>query len=315
MPDYPTGSGWTVPDLYASVRSEWKSLALVVLAAVIIALIVGVALPRTYSSTAALTVAALDQTDPTRTVNMETERAVATSSSVLDAAARKMGSTSGTDLADALEVTVPKGAQVLEFTVTLGNAKRASEAANAIADSYDSLRVANAERSVTDATTTLSARIAALNAAIAAEGGGDSSASAVQARALEESLATLNAVAFTRGTVVTTAEPARSPSNPSIAIFLAGGLALGLLIGVFVALSRARDRDARSVSHDSESETVASPVIAPAEPTVGEVEVPKADVRDSGTTASPAKKPVARKPRTPKATSRPGDTDSSTTTP
>lgn len=264
-----SGNIASVDDLVVSLLQRWR--VLVGVTVVVLGLAVGLAFlwPTSYAATATLTVeplalnpAAGQSTD----VNMETERAVATSSTVLGPAAAELGGITSAGLAGALQVSVPKGAQVLEFTVTLPNGDRAAAAANAIAGAYSDQRVANAERVVDDARQKLTERIVALEASVPR--GDDNTATnravSLQIIALQESLATLSSATFSPGTLVGPATTPLESTRPSLMLFIVGGLFLGVLVGSFAALGRARYVAAQTTADDSAAPNAQLSMIEPA---------------------------------------------------
>ncbi|WBU38839.1 Wzz/FepE/Etk N-terminal domain-containing protein [Homoserinibacter sp. YIM 151385] len=290
----------TLDEAARRVVRERRLLIAVILVAVLAAGVIGFLWPSRYEATATLTVEPVAVVDPgsSATVNMETERVVATSTEVLGPAAESLGGTSPEALAGALEVLVPRGSQVLEFTVTDAVPARAAEAANAIAESYREQRVANAEGIVQQAESNLTDRIAELEARL--DGTADDSATArsleLQIQTLQERLALVVSNTFYPGSVVSPATTPTDATKPSILIFLAGGAFLGLLVGVFAALLRRRPEDA-----------VPAPAPAPA-PAAATPAAAEADAAAS-VTASPAASPEApaAEPEAGKAAGKPAE--------
>jgi uncharacterized protein involved in exopolysaccharide biosynthesis len=288
----------TVDDLVAAVRMRWRTVVLTIVTGGLVALLVGLLWPTQYSATAELTVDPVTVTpSATQTVqvNMQTEQAVASSTSVLNAAAGSVPGMTARMLGDALSVTIPKDAQVLDFTVTLPNGNSAAAAANAVAAAYRAQRVGTARAVVAAATRNVTARIQTLRAA---SQGGSSGTVRVQLSALQQSLATLDSITFSSGTLVTRAVPPQDSNTPSIAVFLAVGIVLGLLVGVLIAVSRRRPTPVVPVFEPEPSvpAVVEDPVDELPPPKSALVQ-PRTRATPKGTPAkSPARKPVA-KPR------------------
>lgn len=235
---------WTLEDLYRGIARQWRALLIVVVVFVAGAVAAGVLWPTTYQASALLTVEPLTTqagkgSDP---VNMDTERVVATSTEVLAAAVKKLPSMTLDEVKDAAQVTVPKNAQVLNFTFTSNDPQLAADAANAIANAYSSLRVATAQNVVNEAMSNLTARMDALTAKMDALPKGSSAKNALdlQLQALQQSQATLASSTFYSGALVSPAARPTDSTKPSMLLLLAAGLFLGVLIGMFTALIRAR---------------------------------------------------------------------------
>ena len=250
MPEPSTNSSLTLSDLFASVKKQWRPFVAIIALFGAAGIAVGVFFPQEYAATAALTVESLDVAQSSSAVNMETERVVASSTSVLMQAVKDAPGMSVPQLKSALAVSVPKGSQVLEFSVTLDDPESAAVAANAVASAYSALRVANAEESVATASETLTARITALETKKAAEGE-DSKvgrAATIQIQALEASLATLNSTTFNPGTIVSPAIAPTDSTRPSLVVFGGGAFAFGLIVATFVAMYRARSKEAAAAA-------------------------------------------------------------------
>jgi len=311
VPEPRPNSSLTLSDLTHSVKTEWRAFLIVVVVALAVGIASGILVPDEYAASASLTVEPVDVTGTATSVNMDTERVVAASTSVVAAAVTALPSLTVGEVKNALTVSVPKGSQVLEFTVTHADPQVASDAANALAAAYNSQRIDLARKGVEDAVGTLTDRVTALESTKAVEGENSQAgkAASVQIAALEVNIATLNAATFTEGTVVSPAVTPRSSTKPSLAIFGAGALVLGVLVGGFVALGRARRSEVRLASlgesrnpHRHASEQVASEEAASHEKpgrekttTTPEPETPALD-STAPSPAKPRKRPVAPRP-------------------
>jgi uncharacterized protein involved in exopolysaccharide biosynthesis len=250
-------------DLYRGIGREWRLLVAVAVLFLGVALAANYAWPQRYQATAVLTVepiTAIQQGGSSGSVNMDTERVVATSTEVLAIAARDLPGTTVADLSDAVTVSVPKGSQILNFTFTSGSPVGAAESANAIATAYSDQRVANAQRVVTEATDNLATRIDDLSGQLAGLGENSPARStlAMQMQALQERQATLASATFYSGSLVSPAAAPQDSTKPSITVFLAAGLFLGVLVGAFSALVRARLRSPRTPRTERERLIAAS---------------------------------------------------------
>jgi uncharacterized protein involved in exopolysaccharide biosynthesis len=307
VPDPRPNSSLTLSDLTHSVRTHWRSFLIVVVVALAIGIASGILVPDEYAASASLTVEPVDVTGTATSVNMDTERVVAASTSVVLAAVADVPALTAAELKSDLAVSVPKGSQVLEFTVTHADPQVASEAANAVATAYNAQRITLAKKGVADSVTTLTDRVTALESTKAVEGENSQAgkAASVQIEALEANIATLNAATFTEGNLVSPAVTPRSSTKPSLAIFGAGALVFGVLVGGFVALGRARRDEVRLASlgesrsphkHKNHEKTARTP----------EPEIPALD-STATSPAKPRKRPVAPRPARVAPASRSGE--------
>ncbi len=238
---------WSLEDLYRTILRHWRTVVVVVIISVVGSVGAFVIVPERYEAQAVLTVepiAAVQTEDSGTPINMETERVVATSTEVLAVASEALDGTSIPTLQESVEVTVPRDSQVLTFIFTAADAQFAADGANAVANSYSEQRVANAQRVVMEATDNLSDRINELLNELddLPEQNVNRQNLQLQVTVLQERLATLASATFSSGSLVS---PATAPSNstkPSIAVFIAAGLFLGVLVGMFAALIRGRSR-------------------------------------------------------------------------
>lgn len=252
-----TGVVLTVDDVFTAVRRRWRLIAITSAVGLVVAAALGILWPDRYAATTIITVepiAVIANAGSANTVNMETERVVALSSAVLGPASEQLGGVSVATLRDAVQVSVPKGSQVLEFTATLADPRQAADAANAVAESYRAQRIANAERVTSEAAERVMLQLTALGTQRREQqetGGTEASIEVVQLQieALQRSLAALTSLTFNPGTLVTEATPPNDSASPSIVVFLAAGLVLGLLVGMFATIVLARRSPAVRQSH------------------------------------------------------------------
>lgn len=280
--------------LLRTLRRGWRLIAACAVLALVGALGASALMPRTWKATAVLTVepiSALPSSAGTA-VNMNTERVVATSTEVLRRAGESVGEAVST-MRSSLEVTVPKGAQALEFSYTGASAQDAANAANAVATAYNEQRVEGAEAMVASATQSLAERITVLQAQLdeLRDGSGAYEATTLEITALQERRASLTAATFYPGTLVSPAAAPSEPTNPSALTFAAGGLAFGLIGGLVLAVLADRYREARAtLAHDG-----ASDAQEPSE-TPAEVSPP---IDDPPAIAAPPNRPLASTNRRP----------------
>ena len=238
---------WLLEDLARSVRREWRILVSVIVVALVLAVAATVLWPQEFEAAAVLTVETTTVAQPgqaTGAVNMDTERIVATSSEVLALAAKSIPNSTVEELRDSLVVSVPKGAQVLTFTLTADTPDAAAAGANAIAKAYHENRVATAKQLVDGAVDNLASRIAELTTQ-AGTLPADSVVRATleaQIQALQERQVLLESTAFNAGSLVSPAVAPTSSTQPSAVIIFGAAIVLGAFVGVFAALLRARER-------------------------------------------------------------------------
>jgi uncharacterized protein involved in exopolysaccharide biosynthesis len=199
--------------------------------------------PRNYDATATVEVISGDSTQET---NMQTEQTIAQSTSVLNAALKELSGGSLNDLRDALSVTVPKDADVLEMTVSDDSAKTAAAAANAVANAYLADRRDSNDQRQQRGLKLLEAQITQFDQQI------QETTSAARQQVLESRLAAVSAqYAAIRanveepGRVLSRAEVPDDPATPSAIVFVAGGLVAGALLGFYLATVMYRVRRSR----------------------------------------------------------------------
>ncbi|MET0933498.1 MAG: Wzz/FepE/Etk N-terminal domain-containing protein [Mycetocola sp.] len=264
-------SAWTLEDLYRSIARGWRLLLAFTVVFAVLGLAAFFAWPQKFQATAVMTVEPLTVSasqGSNVSVNMETERVVATSSEVLLLAAKELGSPSITALSEAVDVSVPKGSQVLEFSVTADAPVTAAKWANAIANAYSERRIANAEAVVADAITFLSGKIAELETQAAAANLAGENLQSLQAQiaSLQTNQASLTSTTFYSGALISPAVDPPSSTRPSLAVFLAGGLFIGLFLGSFAALVFGR----RQLQLESAEATASAGVDAAPQPVNGQ---------------------------------------------
>lgn len=234
---------WTLEDLYRGIARGWKALAITIVLCLLLAFAGFRVFPERYAATAVHTVepiSVLSTGSSFATVNMDTEQIVATSTGVLQAAADAMddGATAR-DLADATQMEVPRGSQVLRFIVTTASPSTSAEWANAIASAYGDQRAEAARDVVEQTSSELQRTIDELRERLDAsqEGTPEYAATELQLEALVGEQARLLSTPFYSGSLITPAVEPNDSTRPALLVFLAGGLFLGLLLGSFAALA------------------------------------------------------------------------------
>jgi capsular exopolysaccharide synthesis family protein len=190
-------------------------------------------------------------------VSLETERQVVLSTAVADRARKAMRFPgSPVELLTHVSVTVPAATQILTITVSSADPTVAQQGAQAFADAYLDYRRERAIQAATGASAVVQRRIGALqeplrkaNATLA-----DPATSAVerqqatatrdslvgQISALQIQLAAVSTVDIDPGEVIEPANLPRSPAAPNPALNLTGGLLLGSILAVVLAIVRDR---------------------------------------------------------------------------
>lgn len=255
--------------LLRTIKRGWKIIVVATVLTLGAAAAVSEFLPVRWEATAVLTVepiSAIPVTGGSGTplqVNMNTESVIAQSGEVLGRAARELDDIEIAQLKRGLQITVPKGSQVLEFNYTADAAARAPQIANAIALAYNLQRIESAERVIDETTDSLIARIVDLESLRTGttEGTSDYQTLTLQISTLQERQASLTAATFYPGTLVSPATQPVYPSNFSLKTFLIAGLFLGGLIGFTLAL--AYDR---YVEYRREDSRLAPPIHISGEP-------------------------------------------------
>ncbi len=225
------------------LRGGWLVIIATTLVFGLFGYLAGQLVPTRYDATATVEVTSTDGVDAT---NMQTEQTIAQSTEVLTAAQQDLSDWSIGDLRDALSVTVPKDADILQFTVADASARRSSDAANAVADAYLSDRRDANDQQQQRGLKLLEAQITQFDDQIR------QTTSEVRKQVLESRLAALSSqYAAVRanvdepGRILSDAEVPDAPSTPSLAVFVAAGLVAGVLVGFYFATVIYRFRRAR----------------------------------------------------------------------
>lgn len=241
-------SHWTLEDLYRGIMQSW----LVLVGTIVVCTLAGVGVfiiyPQKYTAEAQHTVepiSVLSSGSSFNTVNMETERVVATSTAVVERAVKDLDDTSVEALRANTVVEVPRNSQVLIFRVTANAPSLAAERANALATAYGEERTDNARAVVERTTEELTSSITQLQAVVDSQpvGSSERAATQLQLQALLDQQARIVATPFYSGMLVTPADPPQKSDRPSVLVFVAAGLFLGILLGAIAALIVSRVRN------------------------------------------------------------------------
>lgn len=239
---------WTLEDLYRGVMQSWLVLVGTIAAFSLAGVAIFFLYPQKYTAEAQHTVepiSVLSTGSSFNTVNMETEKVIATSSAVLSRAVEAIEDTTIEGLRANTVIEVPRNSQVLIFQVTANTPELAAERANALATAYGEQRTDNARSVVEKTTAELGESITQLQALVDSqpEGSSERAATQLQLQALLDQQALITATPFYSGMLVTPAEAPRDSNRPSVLVFLAAGMFLGILLGAIAALIVSRVRN------------------------------------------------------------------------
>lgn len=275
-------------------RRRWRIVALGLVLGIIVAVAAMLFLPKTYTSTASVLVAATGETASVangRTngeINLDTEAQIVTSTVVARLAGEELGSREAPrDLAKRVTVTVPPNTSVLDISFEADDAQEAQEGAKAFADAYLQNRSALASDSNQSRRDQAQNRIDRLNSQLdkletrirnlgvddpqRASLETQSSVLVQQIGELSSQSAELDLGTVNPGNVITEAQLPRQPSDPNLKLVLASGLMVGLLLGTVLAFLR--DRADRSVRDRRDLERLGLDVLVP-----GVVVPPKGEI-------------------------------------
>ena len=202
------------------------------------------------------------ETNPIEQVSVQTELRIATSASVGQVAADKLGLPRSTvpDLIDNVSVSSPEETQILEISYAAHGRKEAQEGAQAFAEAYLEFKSNQAIDTISEYTSKLqtniqqvTTQISDLNNRIVTTPRGTAlwqdllnRRTSLEATrlALQNQLTTLSSLNVDAGQVIQPAQLPLAPSSPNHELNLALGVILGLAIGVAIASidERARQR-------------------------------------------------------------------------
>jgi len=277
-PSGTSGSVVTIGQFFAILKRR----APVVLMAVLIGLLLSGALllktPKSYQSTAVLDISPTfgnngSSSSSASSVSTITESRIATSTSVALAAKQTLGfAGTPTELAQKVTVSSPLASQVLNISFTSGTAQGAAEGANAFANAYLDYRRATAQKELTLRIARIQSQVADLQKSLAGlkpvasntivpQADSEQSLLQNQIQQLQNQLNTYQTSVVTPGQVAGSAAVPSAPSSPKAYLYLAGGLLLGLLVGIVAAIMRDRKDDRVRGSGDLE-QSLSAPVIA-----------------------------------------------------
>lgn len=256
-------------EFFGILRRRIVSLLLVFVIVVLIAVGLYAATPKTYAAQSAVKiqpVTALGDTGASKDLSTTTEGRVAHSTAVAEFAAKALHFSGPLDtLLSHVVVSSPLNSQLLYIQYSASTPARAAAGANAFANAYLQYRKSVGQSSLAQQTTALTNTVAALQKELSQlpTTGPNSQRGPLQSRidALNNKISTTQTTVIVPGQVVGVAQPPSAPSSPKKTLYLAGGIALGLLAGIIAAVVRDRRDDTLHGPNDAE-EVVGAPVLA-----------------------------------------------------
>ena len=240
-------------------RRKWTIL---VVTAIVVAAAVGYALlrPTTYTAEAVVLVSGTGTTpgtDDAAEINLETERGLASSTTVATEVVDDLGLDSDpATLAAEIEVDAVSGTEFLNFAYTSSDPQFAADVAEGFADAYLDIRreqvvetLLNASQAIQDRIVEKQGELDRVNEQLSAAADGptavtlQSEANSLvgQIAVLEQQVAALTPPEhFQVGLVTEPAAVPSAPSGPNLAMIIALALAAGLGLGIGLALLRDR---------------------------------------------------------------------------
>jgi capsular polysaccharide biosynthesis protein len=261
----------TIGQFFGTLRRRLGLLLLMMVLGVLAAGALLVNTPKTYEATAVVDISATSGAAAS-SVSTITESRIVTSTSVVLAAQRTLGyAGTPTELARQVTVTSPLDSQVLYITFNAGSGRDAANGANAFANAYLDYRTQIAQKDITLRISRIQSQVADLQKDLAAlkVGANDSQRILLQnqIQQLQGQLNTYQTSVITPGQLAGEAAAPSSPSSPRRVLYLAGGLLIGLLAGIILAVLRDR-RDDRVRNSAELEHSLGAPVIV--ESTVSE---------------------------------------------
>lgn len=269
------------------LRRGWPAL----LVGILVGLAVGLILDRAHhdqyqASTSVLVtptgVGATGQVANGRTtglVNLDTEANLVKSTPVIDRVRTLLKTKDPVQaVAGRISIVVPPNSQLLKISYTAANAADAEKGAAAVATAYLADRAATAEATLTSQTKPVQAEIdsatkklksVASDIVNAPAGSSDRTYADSQKQLLTSRITQLNAqlvtlanTVVTPGTIEVKATTPTSPTGAGPTVFVASGIAAGLLLGLFGAYLLARRRIRRLRRSEDVERSIGLPVIA-----------------------------------------------------
>ncbi|WP_162254340.1 Wzz/FepE/Etk N-terminal domain-containing protein [Nostocoides sp. Soil756] len=255
------------------LRRRWGVVVLGVVVGLLGAVLAGVLLPKTYSSTASVIVQSTGEDGAvaggrtTQPLNLDTEAQIVKSTAVAQLALDRMRmppADTPTELSKSVSVAVPPNTSVLNITFFAPSAQVAQDGAESFATAYlDNRKSVAEDRSQADGAAvrsridSLQADLSALTERLASLKESSSEYSLARSQRdltvrqlsdLNSELLSLSTGAVQPGSIITDAQLPLGPSTPNTVILAISGLLIGLVGGVLLAFlvdrsdRRLRDR-------------------------------------------------------------------------
>lgn len=228
-------------DLLRILSRRWQIITLSTVFCALLGLALGMAAPKTYTATASLTVSPItinpfSSAAVNQQINITTERAILSSGEVAAIAAKELGEKVSPGVLQAnAEAAAPSGSQILEVSVTLPDATKAAEQANALAKAYLQFRSQGAAEVAAGYIKQLDARIDGLNRLLIL-----SESQTQQLQDLIQQRTSLTLASASPGRIIGYASAPSKQSSMGWLVFMTAGTAGGLLVGLALALFRDR---------------------------------------------------------------------------
>ncbi|MGW5875535.1 chain length determinant family protein [Nocardiopsis terrae] len=263
--DVPGSSGPELKEYTALLRRRWRLVGAGVLGGLVLATAGVVAVPSTYTSTAAVQIRPTGMAEftgersgrLTGDVNLDSEAQVVLSDQVTTVMADSLpGDPAPADLRERIDVTVPSNSNILELHYSARSPETAREGADALAAAYLEHRGEQARSLISGRLDALRGeqeglyeRLSDLTAENAGAVGADRVSADAQAEAVRQEISDLgNGISplsalhetVSPGQVITPAGLPEAPTAPVPLLWLVAGAALGLVAGLLAALVRDR---------------------------------------------------------------------------
>lgn len=272
----------TVGQFFGLLRRRLITVVACVLLGLTLAGLLLMSTPKSYEATAVVDVSPVfgtsSSTDSTSSSTTITESRIAASTSVSEIAKRSLGFRgTPSELVEHVVVTSPLDSRVLNVAFTSSTPQGAADGANAFANAYLDYRTTTVQDALKARVSLLSTQIADFERAIRAlkrpSQGSDASQYNSQRASFEKQIQELQAQINTYqtsviqpGEVAGAASAPSSASAPKPSLYIAGGLLLGLVLGLLIAVVLDQRDD---IVHDAEAaeELLGAPVLAEASTT------------------------------------------------
>ncbi|KQY60343.1 hypothetical protein ASD11_12890 [Aeromicrobium sp. Root495] len=238
-------------DVLSTLNRHRSILAAAALIGLVLGLVAALVVPARYTATSSVVVRVLDDSsdDGSSTPTMATESAIASSWRVAEVASASLeerhDGVSPSDVQSATEVSATPDSEVLRITFHGDSARKAGDGADAVAAAYLTIRQEDATDLAADLSKKVDDRINELGALRS------NRTRQVQIDELSRRLAALTAADLDPGEVVSPARGYAAKATPGFLPLGLGGLVLGLLIGIPVALVRKDEVDTGISSTDA----------------------------------------------------------------